>query len=1297
LVSVWASLLGLASASRSRAVAAVVIGAVAAAALVASLALASSPPQITAELREPFTFASRAHIETEIQSPGVKFTARGEYAPALAGGEAPPPPKEPGEAPWSLAASGKSDGEGLFLSLGARDETGRTILHHLKPATTYYARFVGENENGQSEREFKFVTTTVTPPEVAAYYPPSQVYPEKLTTFRAAGQPTPRSIAYTAQIENDGAAGGSVYVFEYAPPEAGHVPARESPLWKPFSSSASGTVTQEEDFANPEAGLTGLTPESTYYVRIKMSNEQSTAYQEKYLAGGSGETDSFTTPTARPIANMPEARNVTGDAAHLRDSFKPNGSEALWRFEYASAAGGPWSVVPGGEGTVSQARAEALEGGGLDVEASLSGLKPDNTYYVRLFAENKCAEYCGEGRNGFGEPILTEKQGFLSFGTFGAPRASTFTVHSLDGEALRLVGSVDPNSVPTSGEQRIALEGAPTGGSFTLSFKGQTTGAIPFDASAEALERALESLAAIGQGGIVVSGEAGGPYTVFFTKQDGEVAEPQISGDGAGLTPAGSVAVQTLVVGGEAYDTHYHFEYVSQSQFEAPGGEGGFAKAVSTASVDAGSGEGARYVAADLPVLRAGETYRFRLLATNTSPGDPVVPGEEALLRVPAPAAPSGPEAGGAACANEAFRTGPSALLPDCRAYEQLTPADKGGAQEIYNYAGSAGVEGAIPGEDGEHLMYASSFVKWGSGPDAGDSPYFFSRDEAGWQLTAGAPQPEAGVSQYRSRLLDANLSQLALEAAWNTSPTEGSPNVEYKAGPAGGPYSTVASVPIAEAEPGWVAASEDFSKLILQVGDHTLLGASTHTAHGDDLYEYSGGELRQVNVTGARTTIGSCGASIVKGVEGPKRIPYQSSRHAVSADGARVFFEAAPGGSCDEAKHLYVRVGGGGEGAETLDLGAYRFLAANSHGTNVLLEKASGEDQGLYLYDSETKTAQLLPSSEAALGAGQMVISEDLSAVYFIASDGGTLYRYDVPARTLRMITRTSARLYSASADGRYLYFQGSVVALPSGEQVYRYDNTESLLQCVSCASGSDPEPKLGGLYLEGGNEGVYQAITGTPRSTVASANGDYVFFDTAAALLPSDVDGEVAPAFNGEQESTFFSVSSDVYAWRRDGVDGCSHIQGCLGLITTGRGGYLNILIGTTESGRDVFFATSESLLPSDKDTSGDIYDARIGGGFPQPPVHVECEGDSCSTPTSAPSALTPASATFQGEGNLTQPPLAPIPTAHAQKAKPKPRCKATHGRRARSRRRCPRTHRKRAGHHHAHRAAHKARTGR
>ncbi len=65
--------------------------------------------------------------------------------------------------------------------------------------------------------------------------------------------------------------------------------------------------------------------------------------------------------------------------------------------------------------------------------------------------------------------------------------------------------------------QTVTITGTPTGGTFTLSFRGEETAALAHNADGAAVQAALVALASIGAGGVTVSGSAGGPSTVTFT------------------------------------------------------------------------------------------------------------------------------------------------------------------------------------------------------------------------------------------------------------------------------------------------------------------------------------------------------------------------------------------------------------------------------------------------------------------------------------------------------------------------------------------------------------------------------------------------------------------------------------------------------------------------------------------------------------------------------------------------------------------------------------------------------------
>ena len=106
----------------------------------------------------------------------------------------------------------------------------------------------------------------------------------------------------------------------------------------------------------------------------------------------------------------------------------------------------------------------------------------------------------------------------------------------------------------TDAVQTVALTGGPTGGTFTLSFGGSTTGAIAYNASAATVQTALAGLASIGSGNVQVSAAVGGGWEVRFTGTKAGAYLTAITGNGAGLTggsPA-SVSVATVSAGGDA-------------------------------------------------------------------------------------------------------------------------------------------------------------------------------------------------------------------------------------------------------------------------------------------------------------------------------------------------------------------------------------------------------------------------------------------------------------------------------------------------------------------------------------------------------------------------------------------------------------------------------------------------------------------------------------------------------------------------------------------------------------------------
>jgi hypothetical protein len=75
-----------------------------------------------------------------------------------------------------------------------------------------------------------------------------------------------------------------------------------------------------------------------------------------------------------------------------------------------------------------------------------------------------------------------------------------------------------------------------------LGYEGTNTSALPYNATATAVQAALRAITAIGSGGVSVKGRPGGPYTASFQGTLASDAAP-LTASGALLTPAGTVAI----------------------------------------------------------------------------------------------------------------------------------------------------------------------------------------------------------------------------------------------------------------------------------------------------------------------------------------------------------------------------------------------------------------------------------------------------------------------------------------------------------------------------------------------------------------------------------------------------------------------------------------------------------------------------------------------------------------------------------------------------------------------------------
>jgi hypothetical protein len=696
----------------------------------------------------------------------------------------------------------------------------------------------------------------------------------------------------------------------------------------------------------------------------------------------------------------------------------------------------------------------------------------------------------------------------------------------------------------------------------------------------------------------------------------------------------------------EGLDTAYRFEWGPTTAYGSSSPE-------SSAGLDSSIHE----VGAFLDELAVDTTYHYRVVATNSAA---VKLGPDHTFTTYPRVVPD------LNCPNQGTRFGPSASLPDCRAYEMVSPVDKGGSNvvtaegETLNVSALAGDTFTFPTFKAFGDAQSSPFV----------SQYLARRGANGWSTTSLNPPSGnarltggAGIIYDPLKAFSPDLTTGWIWNPWdpplNGDAPGGVTNI-YKRELSSDTYETVTA-----GEPtrgGWVPElqgfSEDGSHAIFVVKDAITPEAPLIDQNENELYEWVNGTVRLVSVLpNGQPNLTASSAGAHNGASNDDKS--QSLQHAMSDDGSRIFWTSSEGSAV--TGQIYVRL----NGQTTIPVsgsvtsGPSRFWMASPDGSTALFSAdvtSEGDDADLYEFDVDTET----PTLVAGRVDGVVGASEDLSSVYLVSKedlDGGatagmpnlylsrggvftfiatlsetdTYLGMDFPSNTSPFPFRHWSRV---TGDGQYLAFTSTEsltgydnTDTESGapdSEIYRYDAEANQVVCVSCnPSGARP---IGGRELSARPEfkSLYaaaqlpvwksQLYAGRPLAE----NGGRIFFTGYDALVPQDTNGK-----------------ADAYQWEAAGVGSCEDPGGCISLLSTGESPQDSGILDATPSGDDVFFATKSSLVPADPGLI-DVYDVKVGGGFPQSASPTPCVGDACQSIPAPPNDPTAASANFKGKGN-------------------------------------------------------------
>jgi hypothetical protein len=325
----------------------------------------------------------------------------------------------------------------------------------------------------------------------------------------------------------------------------------------------------------------------------------------------------------------------------------------------------------------------------------------------------------------------------------------------------------------------------------------------------------------------------------------------------------------------------------------------------------------------------------------------------------------------------------------------------------------------------------------------------------------------------------------------------------------------------------------------------------------------------------------------------------------------------------------------------------------------SLLNEDEEGGGSGPDLYEARLKDGHLTKlvqvshdshAGEEAQVQGVVRVSNNGADVYFVAegalsgpnaeglapvSGKDNLYLYNADDESVRFIATLSAsdsqdwklednrRTAQVTGDGNFLaFFSTEDLTGPedtsTASQLFEYDAKAQRLVRVSIGQGSqvgyfcpvtkriEPGFNCNGNVTDGNLAPVIplpsyenNAIPTETASTLAVTEDGRVFFMSRDPLAPSAVEGS---------KNIYEFAGENVYlvAIGEDPQSEFAAFQESFNEHDR--------LVTTDASGRDLFFGAVGQLVPQDTDSQGDVYDARVEGGFPGVSAPATCDGEAC-----------------------------------------------------------------------------------